>query len=230
MDILSGKYGLVSFAERRQLKVIDMDHTMAGIMLDSGAFTMWRQGTEVDLWAYIDFCLSRGHRLDGYFVLDRIPGTYGQAPTPDGCERAIEETLANLATMEAFGLRPIPVYHEGEPVELLDWYVARGHALIGLGATASRRNTDAKARWVLGVIARHPEQRFHGLGMASDRLVGLPLFSADAMTWQSIVINGTKGSATMIERSSRLCRLMMGILAIEDATTRPTQMALFGTN
>lgn len=119
----------------------------------------------MDLDRYITFCQDLERRaaegtlkLDGYFALDVIPGSPHRLPTPEEAQAAIEQSRANLARMRDAGLNPIPIYHEGEPVEVLDELVAEGHRIIALRATASR-GKKAVLDWLIPLFERHPDQR-----------------------------------------------------------------------
>lgn len=206
---LEGQHLLVSYAEPRQLSLLAAGWDVPGWLVDCGAFTTWRQGRPVDLDRYIAFCLDLERRaaagefvLDGYLALDCIPGEPHRMPTPEECDAAVETTRANLAAMRAAGLRPVPIYHEGEPIDVLDAYVAEGHELIALGATASRGKA-CLINWLLPIFERHPAQRFHGLAMTQARLMSsLPFASVDSTTWLTPCKYGLAGNKYLIRGRS----------------------------
>lgn len=212
---------LVSYAEKRQLQILDTDWQTEGLLLDSGAFTVWRQGREVDLAAYIEFIKRHRHHLDGYFALDVIPGEPGRAPTADEAKAATEQSFTNLSTMQEAGLSPIPVYHEGETMGVLDTLVAQGHELIGLGGTASRGRPEL-VDWLLPIFERHPQQRFHGLAMTQKRIIEhLPFYSVDSTSWLNLARYGVEANLYLLKGRSGGFNRATGIAALEDLVRCP---------
>lgn len=101
--------------------------------LDSGAFTAHRQGTPIELEAYIDFLQAREGQYEWCLSLDVI----------DGGEKA---NARNYEAMRAAGLYPSPVFHEGEDLCLLDDYLAeleQYEMVVGTG----RRTLALGAQW-----------------------------------------------------------------------------------
>jgi ketosteroid isomerase-like protein len=207
---LEGRHLLVSYADPGQTALLLEGWDVPGWLVDSGAFTAWTKGKPVDLDRYIAFCLELERRaaegslkLDGYFALDVIPGEPHRLPTPEEARAAIEQSRANLARMRDAGLRPIPIYHEGEPVEVLDALVAEGHPVIALGATASR-GKKAVLDWLIPLFERHPDQRFHGLAMTQGRLLrSLPFDSVDSTSWLNPCRYGLKNNMYLLKGRTR---------------------------
>lgn len=220
---LEGHHLLVSYAERRQLKLLGLGWDVPGWLVDSGAFTQWTREKPVDLTEYIAFCLELEHRaaagefkLDGYLALDVIPGAPGRMPTPEEAAAATAASLENLAAMRAAGLSPIPIYHEGEPMSVLDAYVAEGHPMIALGATASRGKPEL-SDWLRPIFERHPEQAFHGLAMTQKRVLkDFPFASVDSTTWLNFVRFGMAGAKHLLEGHDRDFYRELGIWCLEN--------------
>jgi hypothetical protein len=207
---LEGRHLLVTYAEAGQMRLLDAGWDCPGWLVDSGAFTTWRLGRPVALAAYIDALLRLEERaangaiaLDGYIALDAIPGAPGRMPTLEEAMRATETSMANLATMQAAGLNPIPIFHEGEPLEVLDMLVGQRHHVIALGATASRGQARV-LDWLLPIFETYPNQRFHGLGMTQAKLLAsLPFDSVDSTSWLNPCRYGLKSNAYLIKGRSR---------------------------
>lgn len=214
---------LVSYAEPRQCALLKESWNVPGWLVDSGAFTAWTRGKPVDLDAYIAFLLDTealadagALRLDGYLALDVIPGEPGRMPTLDEAMAATEQSLANLARMRAAGLTPIPIYHEGEPIEILDAYVGEGHDVIALGATFSRGKPEL-VNWLEPIFKRYPSQRFHGLAMTQRRVIeNFPFDSVDSTTWLNFVRFGLKANKHLLEGHDSAFYRKLGIAAIEN--------------
>jgi hypothetical protein len=160
---------MCSFANKPSRNVLNLIRSYPGteIMLDSGAFSAWNAGKQIDIDKYIEFI--RDNNIDAYFNLDVIGD--------------VEGTIANQHYMELQGLHPIPVYHYGEPFEYLDWLVNQGYTYIGLGGTVGK-SVKQRQEFFDEVFARHPHIDFHGLGVTSKTLVeNYNWYSCDSTTW-----------------------------------------------
>lgn len=213
---VKGNHLLVSFAEQSQINLISQNWDCAGWLLDSGAFSMWRRQKAVSLDKYMSFIDKTNQMLDGYFALDVIPGSPGKMPTKDEAKMASDESLRNLQIMELNGFRPIPVYHEGEPIELLDHLVSRKYPLIALGATASRGRPEI-VDWLLPIFQRHKHQAFHGLAMTQRRIIEwLPFESVDSTTWLNFAKYGLRGNEHLLRDKTPEFYRRLGIECLLD--------------
>ena len=193
---------LVAFSAPRK-SVIDVLRIMPDVLLDSGAFSAKYSGATIELNDYIGFI--RNHGVSSYIALDDI----------DSHER----TAANLARMHNAGLSPLPVFHYGEPFDLLD-AMCRDHEYVCVGGAAKKelRNSPPKLRAYLdscfAVIRDHWPVKVHGLG-AQQRWVleRYPFCSVDATTWQ----NGDR-YGTIID--SVTGNQISGVRAMDEATLR----------
>jgi hypothetical protein len=73
-------------------------------MLDSGAYSAWRQRFVIDLDEYIAFIQNNLDYLDSYVNLDVIPGEFGRKPTSVEVEESAKQGYSNLKKMENHGL------------------------------------------------------------------------------------------------------------------------------
>lgn len=164
--------------------------------LDSGAYSAWSRGAEIDLDEYIEFIRANIQWIDVYANLDCLAGRPGVPTSPQEREAAAAKSWDNYMYMKNAGLDPIPVYHIGEDVRWLEKMLAFGCSYIGLGGlvgvpSASRR------QWLDGVFDRitdangEPLVKTHGFGMtAVDLIFRYPWFSVDSTTWIKITANG----------------------------------------
>ena len=153
-----------------------IEELQAEVLVDCGAFTYARSGESPELANYVDWLRALPFDPVGYFQLDVI----GDA----------EATLRNYREMLDMGLRPIPVWTRGAPIEhfreMADAadYVAIGgvalHHLIG--------GVSEYLRWVHEEVVR-PGDKVHWLGIFKPQLVNYyhPL-QVDASSW----VNGRK--------------------------------------
>lgn len=137
------------------------------VMLDSGAFSAWTQGKPVSLDGYIEYLLENGDRWDQTVALDVI-GDF-------------DATIDNWEIMKSAGLDPAPVWGYGAPVEHLDEFVQSGAELICLGGMAKRSHSE-RMHMSQFAMNRHPDQRFHGLGIGDRRVSQLPWASVDSIS------------------------------------------------
>ncbi|WP_017815124.1 hypothetical protein [Paenibacillus shenyangensis] len=144
------------------------------ILLDSGAFSVWRAAQQgkviapIDLQAYISFIQEHQDVIHAYFNLDVISDPAA--------------TRQNAEQMQAAGLQPIPVWHAGTDLQELQQLIQQEHPVIAVGGTVgmSEKRRRRIFRWVFRL---YPEQNFHFLGGSSRLLTAFPWFSADSTGW-----------------------------------------------
>lgn len=122
------------------------------LFVDSGAFSVSQKTAAIQLKEYIFFLKEYGHMINHYASLDVVG---------DG-----SQSLHNWRIMRKQGLYPIPVYHDGEPLEILEEY-ADNCSYIGLGAVAYK---SSKSRQIFfdRVFSMYPDRTkvgFHGFGV-----------------------------------------------------------------
>ena len=75
------------------------------LFLDSGAYSAWSKGIEINIDEYIEFVKKYKDNLTVYANLDDI--------------NSPEKTWENQRYMESKGLKPLPCFHYGEDVKYL---------------------------------------------------------------------------------------------------------------
>ena len=144
------------------------------ILLDSGAYSAFTRGIKLDVVEYAKFLHQWGSYFEGYFNLDVI-GNF-------------DATWDNQDYLEAQGLNPIPVFHYGEPVEILR-FMSQKYERIGIGGMVPVSNSDLD-RWLPTVFfdksgnEKYPKVKFHALGLTTRHLLEkYPWDSADSTKW-----------------------------------------------
>lgn len=157
-------------------------------MLDSGAFTAWNKGKEVNRAALIDFYNwahdSYGDCLDLVVVsLDRIPGRQGVERTAEDYRVAAEESVRNYDYMRTHVRAYVkPVYHDGDPQWVLDAYAPSPY--ISLSANQDMSYSDREA-WVSDMVRKLPGRQLHGLAMTGTRMLRTARWhSVDSAAWR----------------------------------------------
>jgi hypothetical protein len=164
------------------------------IMLDSGAYSAWKRGREIDLAAYIGFVKYNAPHVDHYISLDVIPGRNGQRDrSPEAVECAAQQSYRNHCAMKDAGLHPIPVFHMDERFEWLERMITDGEKYIALSPSLRAHRKEIQ-RW-LRFCFKHvpPRVKVHGLGVTSAALLGRwrhRWSSVDSSTWVQVSAKG----------------------------------------
>ncbi len=161
---------------------IGRDYETPGVrtILDSGAFSAWKSGTEVKLDDLVEEANRPG--WDEVAALDPI----GDPVT----------SHHNAVEMKLKGLPVIPIFHFGEPWELLTEYKRYFGDRIGLGGIATNISIVQRRRWLEQCFARAYPARFHGFGVASkDLLMSFPFYSVDTASWHTGLRYGRSAAA-----------------------------------
>lgn len=172
----------------RQSAVDKMRLDGARVFLDSGAFSAFTKGVEVDLVAYCDY-IKRNQD-----ILERV-GVDTCASVLDGIGDA-RLTWENQARMEQQGVRPLPCFHYGEDTRYLDWYVAN-YDYITIGGMVPI-STPQLVLWLDEIWLKHlthpdgsPKIKIHGFGLTTLSLMQrYPWYSVDSSSWVQIAGNG----------------------------------------
>jgi len=158
------------------------------VIIDSGAFSVWNKGIEIDIDDYLNFCLKQPK--DWTFInLDVIPP---KNSTQAQLEKCVEQGFENYMYLKDKLPNVMPVYHQGEDTLWLKKYMDETD-YIGVGFGNSRHE---KARRIfLKEVFRHTalEYKVHGLGYSSaEGLTMFPFYSVDSISFKKSIINGTQ--------------------------------------
>lgn len=152
------------------------------VFLDSGAFSMFTQGIEVDLKEYARFIEENRDIIHIASNLDEI----GQGKE--------EESYRNQKTLESYlkpaGLSICPVHHARDHSDWLRRYLDEGYEYIFLGGMVPEQ-TPYLRRWLdelWGTILTHsdgrPKVKVHGFGLTTTELMfRYPWYSVDSTSW-----------------------------------------------
>lgn len=187
------------------------------LLIDSGAFTVWKAGKKANLHGFAQFALSRMQARPGrrtYCInLDVIPGEFGRDSTEEERQLGMAESLRNADLLRGYGLPIIEVFHQDEPMAFLDQLLERLPA-DGILALSPRNDLHAAARaaWLSEVLhhlvgrRRIPLERFprcHGLAATCrECLEAFPFYSADSSTWVNAFRYGS-----VVQRSGKQAKM-----------------------
>lgn len=158
------------------------------VFLDSGAFSAFTKGVEVDLPGYCEYIKKNAD------IIEVVDGSLC-ASVLDGIGDPLK-TWQNQQAMEALGVRPLPCFHYGEDERYLEWYIAN-YDYITLGGMVPI-STPQLIHWLDRLWERHltdgsgrPKLKVHGFGLTSLPLMKrYPWYSVDSSTWVQWAANG----------------------------------------
>lgn len=167
------------------------------MMLDSGAFTVWTKGIEIDLAEYIEWAKAYTAEVPRSRVvnLDVLPGRPGREPSGEQRESAAKASMENADAIRAAGLPVLEVYHWHESWDVLREIVARRRPgeVIGIGGLAGSGGGPAKREFLDSVFYLIKELSngwgslvpLHGFGIAPKSPLArrYPWYSIDASSW-----------------------------------------------
>ncbi len=175
------------------------------LFLDSGAYSAFNSGVEINLNEFIAFCKASSESWEAIAALDVI----GNA----------EASWVNYLKMRDAGVRCLPVYHFGEPEEFLARMVEECD-YIGIGGVAQLGVSDALFDWLDHSFRRYicnpdgtPKVKVHGFAVTSIPAVKrYPWWSVDSTSWAI----GMWGKAPY-RQGDRIVQLSFSRAYLEDA-------------
>lgn len=148
------------------------------VFLDSGAFSAYTQGVEIDLPGYVDY-IKRNMDIiraeDGVICASVLDGIGDP-----------QKTYENQMHMEHLGVRPLPCFHYGEDERYLTWYM-QNYPYITLGGMVPISKPQLY-HWLDRIWdeylvdgAGRPKIKVHGFGLTTiDLMERYPWHSVDS--------------------------------------------------
>lgn len=163
------------------------------ILIDSGAFSAWNRGLEIDIDEYVEFMekvkeIGTHHEL--YFInLDVIPHKKGTTPTPEQIEAACQKGIENYNYIKSKGFSTIHTFHQFDDFKYLHQIMEQcnDNDYIGI-SPANDQSLESRIKWLKQVYSIVKDKtRTHMLGLtAIDALEQIPVYSADSSSWINI--------------------------------------------
>lgn len=152
------------------------------LFLDSGAYSAWSKGIDIDIQEYIKFIKKHEKYIDVYANLDVIGDD--------------KKTFENQKIMETAGLRPLPCFHYGDDIKYLERYM-EDYDYIALGGMVGVKSGILE--WLDFIFNDYicgsdgiPKVKVHGFGLTSVPLMTrFPWWSVDSTSW---VLTGRFGA------------------------------------
>lgn len=169
------------------------------LFVDSGAYTAYTQGKEVDVDDYIKLINEIGDYVTIFAQVDKIPQVIGREPTEEELADAPRQSWENYLYMvekvdKKYRDKIMPVFHFEEDTKwlhkMLDYTFEDGHHIKYIGLAVSTVDTAAiRYAWLqmcFDIIEKspNPDVMTHAFGCTQlDVLQKFPLTSADSTTW-----------------------------------------------
>lgn len=118
------------------------------LLLDSGAFTSFNTGGQIDFASYMAYVSEVKDEVLAAINLDQIPGTKGKRATPVETERACIVSFDRWLQLQATGALILPVFHQTDDPAWLRRYIDEGATFMGISPSDNMPDVLRK-RWLL---------------------------------------------------------------------------------
>lgn len=161
------------------------------VFLDSGAFSAYSLGAEIDLPAYCRYIQAN----EDIIRRDGDDNRILMASVLDGIGDPLK-TYQNQLAMEELGVCPLPCFHYGEDERYLEWYMAN-YEYITIGGMVPISNPQL-FHWLDRIWGQYltdgsgrPRIKVHGFGLTSVPLMErYPWYSVDSSSWVQLAAFG----------------------------------------
>ena len=195
------------------------------LMLDSGAFTAWSKGDEINRSQFCDYAksLQDNASIDLVVInLDKIPAEKGRDPTPAELIEAVQVSEENHHWLaDQLGLDVVlPVYHQGEGLEVLERMLATKAPYICI-SPRNDLHESLRVEWCNQTFRHIPSEiKVHGLATTGNMMMRRsPWYSVDSATY---IMVGAYGG---IFYKNRILTVSDDSKAVKDLGQHVTTMA-----
>lgn len=158
-----------------------MRNDNAKVFLDSGAFSAFSLGVEIDLPTYCNYVKANADII-------RMEDNVVMASVLDGIGDPLQ-TYRNQLSMEELGVKPLPCFHFGEDERYLEWYI-KNYEYITIGGMVGKP-VKQLIKWLDRIWERYlvdhtgkAKIKVHAFGITSIRVMErYPWFSCDSSSW-----------------------------------------------
>lgn len=158
------------------------------VFLDSGAFSAFTKGVEIDIPGYCRYIKENED------IVEKSDGILC-ASVLDGIGDPLK-TWQNQQYMESLGVQPLACFHYGEDERYLEWYISK-YEYITLGGMVPISTPQLKL-WLDHIWEKYltdgsgrPRLKVHGFGLTTLSLMErYPWYSVDSSSWVQIAANG----------------------------------------
>lgn len=163
---------LVSYVYLDKFRKMEHKYHYRDWIMDSGAFSAWASGKEIDIHQYIEVCKRltvEDKRMTEIIALDVIGSDKG--------------SLRNSLIMRDAGVVAMPVFHLGDDWGILKEYLD-GWDKVGLSCSFWD-NKKESYKFYDQCFAKGWPKKFHSFGWVEEEmLLRYPFHSADSSSWE----------------------------------------------
>jgi hypothetical protein len=171
---LMGRHALVPYPRPDDIGIVS--EVCQSFVLDNGAYSIWKQGGEMDYEGYVEFVETwhKHPRFDWAIIPDVIEGTEKEN------DKFLERWPSNL--------KGVPVYHNYMPISRLK-KLAEKYEVVAIGSSGQYASIGTSKWWarmgeMMAAICDEqgrPACKLHGLRMLDPAIFSrIPLSSADS--------------------------------------------------
>jgi len=158
-------------------------------MLDSGAFSAWNSGEQIDIES----------------LMKEARAGWGEAIALDVINNPTA-SVKNALLMKSRGLDVMPVFHFGEPFEILEEY-KRTFPRIGLSCRFGEP-VKQSMNWLELCFKKAYPAKFHSFGWVTrPMLQTFPFWTADTASWTTVMRFGQSRFFGRVPGAKATCRL-----------------------
>ena len=172
------------------------------LFIDSGAYTAYTKGAEIDVDEYIKYLNSITDKCTIFAQLDKIPGRFNQPKTSEDVKNAPKQSWENYLYMRERLKEPkklLPIFHQGENYKwlhnMLEWTDENGEHIpyIGISPAFDVPGLEYFLDRSFSIIQKssNPKVKTHAFGMTRLKVLELyPYTSADSTSWKMCAAMG----------------------------------------
>lgn len=168
------------------------------IMLDSGAYSAWNSGKQINIHDYMQYIKDNEKWIETYISCDIMQDAEG--------------TFDRFNYMREQGFTPVPVFHYKTDEYWLDQYYEMGERYIALGSTIPELKKTLVRMWINELAVKYLDLEFHVLGTSRREILDhCDLHSCDSSGW---IKTGTYRGKTRSERIKIASNIMQRLMEI----------------
>lgn len=169
------------------------------LIVDSGAFTAWTKGAQLNVDEYINWLNANKEHIYLAGQVDSIPGKFRQTPTVQEVEEAAQKTYDNYWYMRERLDNPdmlLYTFHVGEPFRFLEQVLQHpGIKYIALGGMVGKNEKTKEnfSQRCFEIIqkSKNPNVKVHAFGVTTPSILQkFPFASGDSTGW---IMTGSSG-------------------------------------
>lgn len=172
------------------VKMLKMFRPDTNIIIDSGAFSTWNSGYQVnrDELLYFYKGIKKEFPHANFINLDVIPGEKGRKPTEKEADLACQLSWENFLWFKQNGIMTLPVFHEDDNWDYLHMMMKETDYIAISPANDS--STKRRMVWLDRTYSiLKADYKTHGLAATSKKLLErYSFYSVDSINWKTVLI------------------------------------------